>query len=166
VKASKLGGQGITEVGKEFVKQGSLAFDNPVKLKPTFSTRRKWVYLGIPTVNAGDCGGSSSFKSLRIPVVPFFQTWSSVTAVKLGDVTIMSWPGEPSTSLGWALMNKAKSQGHNDPWVFALTNDYMTYFVNKEESKESVYDSCSSLFRWRGGARIIKKHSKLLDELI
>ena len=44
--------------------------------------------------------------------------------------------------------------GFADSWILGLTNDYQSYFTTETEYNERAYDSCSSLFRWKGAQRI------------
>lgn len=49
-------------------------------------------------------------------------------------MTFLSWPGEPSTQLGYDLQDMARKLGAVDPVVLGLANDYMSYFTTKAES--------------------------------
>ena len=71
-------------------------------------------------------------------------------------------PGEPSTQVGYDLRQSLVDAGHSDPWVLGLVNDYMAYFTTKEEYKQGHYDSCSSLFGWKGAKRIQARYLEML----
>ncbi len=104
-------------------------------------------------------------KASRIPLVPFFPTYSQISVAKIGDISFASWPGEASTWHSFDLKNRAKEIGHTNLWFLGLTNDYLTYFTNKDEFYEGEYDSCSSFYGYKGGKRISKRIIKMLNKL-
>lgn len=157
----------IEDLGKEFARQADAAFsaDRLAPVRPDFEVERRRIWLGVPGSPLKYCVGGLFAKSpvpLRVPLLGFVGQFSYITRVSVGDITMMTWPGEPSTSLGLALKAQARKRGHADPWVLGLTNDYMTYFTTKQEYFEGAYDSCSSLFNWRGGKRILSAYDKML----
>ena len=79
---------------------------------------------------------------------------------------MLTWPGEASTKLGLQLKTLSKEMGYDHAWVLGLTNDYVGYFTTQDEYYEGEYDSRSSLFNFRGGRRILKKHRAELQKII
>lgn len=157
----------IEDLGVEFAKQATAAFA-PGKLKavtPEFSVKQKKIWIGIPASPLKHCVGGILKKSpipLRISLVPFMAQRAKITLVKVGDIAMMTWPGEPSTTLGYELQGVARSRGYKTSWVLGLANDYMAYFTTKKEYNQGSYDSCSSLFGYKGAERIIKHYKDLL----
>jgi uncharacterized protein YihD (DUF1040 family) len=165
-----VGGRGIEELNfqaTKFLESAKLSFETsePRKMEPDFSTRTKKIFVGIPGAPLKDCNGSL-FDGLphevRLSIFPFLPAHSVISQVKIGDLLLMTWPGEPSTQLGYDLQAMAKEQGYDKSLVVGLTNDYMTYFTTKSEYQESAYDSCSSFYGWKGGERVIRAHKKML----
>ncbi|MBL7716247.1 MAG: neutral/alkaline non-lysosomal ceramidase N-terminal domain-containing protein [Bdellovibrionales bacterium] len=161
------GVQLIEDLGAEFARQAAPAF-TPARLKPVapeFSVQQKKIWLGIPASPLKYCGEGILKKSpipLRISLVPFMAQRAKISLVKVGEIAMMTWPGEASTTLGYELQGVAKSRGYKTSWVLGLTNDYMTYFTTKKEYHQGAYDSCSSLFNFRGAERIIKHYKSML----
>ena len=91
--------------------------------------------------------------------------YSYISFIGIGDITILTWPGEPSTELGFQLQALAKEYGYMNQWIFSLANDYVGYFTTKEEFREGVYDSRSSLYNYRGGKRIFKQYKIMFKKV-
>jgi hypothetical protein len=129
-------------------------------------TEKRRVFVGVPALPLNCQSGLGSLPSwFKVPIAPLLPMQSDISYANVGGVSILTWPGEPSTQLGFDLQNLAKKYGFNESLVFGLTNDYMTYFTTKAEYKEKAYDSCSSFYGWRGGNRILKAHERLLQSL-
>lgn len=160
----------IENLGREFARQAAPALEES-RLKPVagdFEVRTDRVWLGIPASSLKYCVGGIFKNSpipLRVSLVPLFNQRADLTAIRIGHLTMLTWPGEPSTSLGWRLQAEAAKLGFPDAWMLGLVNDYMAYFTSKDEYFEGAYDSCSSLFNWRGGNRVIAKHKKILKKM-
>ena len=150
-----------------FRSQAEKAFapENLTPIEPHFSISKHKIYLGIPGSSLRFCVGGM-FKKLnpmvKIKLWPLMPAYSYISQAQIGDVTLLSWPGEASTQLGFDLQAIARKLGRQDPWVIGLANDYATYFTTKTEFYEGAYDSCSSLYDYRGGDRILKAHEKHL----
>jgi hypothetical protein len=156
----------IDELAKLFIAQSAPALNNLRPVSPEFFITKKKVYLGLPGKGLGKCA-DGMFKQLpghiKVNIWPYLPSYSFISLAQVGDITILSWPGEPSTQLGYNLKELARLKGATDPWIFALANDYATYFTTKDEFYEGEYDSCSSFYDYKGGQRILKAHSKLLE---
>jgi hypothetical protein len=174
---NQVGGRGeevLVEVGNRFGEQIEPALDeqNMYELdNPVIKTKAKNMFMGMAGYQTLICARSDGWYkkwmkyipgNLAIPAFfvgfPFFHY---LTSVQVGDILMMSWPGEPSTTLGYRLQDAAAEAGFEHSWVLGLTNDYLTYFNTKEEFYEGRYDSCSNFYGWRGGKRIIRAHNKI-----
>ncbi|MCM0605721.1 MAG: neutral/alkaline non-lysosomal ceramidase N-terminal domain-containing protein [Xanthomonadaceae bacterium] len=160
--------ENVENLGRVFGAQAEAAFapQNLIPVEPTIEIRRRVVNLGLTAGSSLKwCVGGMFFKNhppeMMIPYFALFPHKSTISQVKLGDITILTWPGEASSALGWQLQAQAIKNGATDPWFFGLVNDYMAYFTNKTEFYEGAYDSCSSLFTYHGGERIMKAHDEL-----
>jgi len=159
--------ENVEVLGRLFGEQSVAALDDSQlkKIDPEFSVKRERVYLGIPGSSLKKCVGgmfSGWDPKIRVPLIGLFTMHSYLTQVQLGDITMLTWPGEPTTQLGYNLQDAARKLGVQDPWILGLTNDYTAYYTTHDEWFEDHYDSCSSLFMWHGGDRILAKHSKML----
>jgi hypothetical protein len=155
----------IEELGHKFISQTDSAIENLAPVTPGFRVSHEKLWLGVPALslkyNAKD--NSILKKSpllLRICLFPAMPLRSHISFIEIGDIRIMTWPGEPSTGLGFDLKARMREHGHTNPWIFGLTNDYVGYFTNKEEFREGFYDARSSLYNFRGGKRIFKQYDK------
>jgi neutral ceramidase len=136
-------------------------------LNPVISFKRKKVFVGIPKISLSNCIDHPKIRKfiprfLKIPLIKLLPMKTSLSTITIGDLTMMTWPGEPTTSVGFQLADVAIKAGHNNPWLFGLTNDHLSYFTTKEEYRSGSYESCSSFYGNKGTNRILKKFSKML----
>ena len=61
---------------------------------------------------------------LKIPLVFLFPQNTYITAVTVGDILMMTWPGEASTQVGFDLQNAAIGLGYENPWVLSLATGF------------------------------------------
>ena len=161
--------EGMKEISTSFAAQTLAVLDKarPV-LNPIISYQTKRIWVGFPKVNIKACIDDKKLrkfisKFLSVPLVPLMPMKASISQVNIGDLTFLTWPGEPTTDIGYQLQQLAKDSGREYPWVLGLTNDYLAYFTTKEEFKNGGYEACSSLYSYRGGRRILKNYKKILN---
>jgi len=75
---------------------------------------------------------------------------------------MLTWPGEPTTSLGAALKAVAADAGAADGWVVGLADDYKGYFSSHDEIEKNKYVGCANLFGAGTGERIVAAYRQLL----
>jgi neutral ceramidase len=173
----------MESLAADFNQQAKVAME-PKNLKPIaedLSYTREKVFIGVPFYPLKTCSPQkkqsllknwiekkssllSKFK-VNIPLYPIFPLSTYLSTAKVGEILMMTWPGEPSTALGWELKNIARKYSNHIPWVLGLTNDYLTYFTTEEEFFEAAYDSCSSMYGYKGGERILKYYDLKLKDL-
>jgi hypothetical protein len=159
----------IDVLSKKFIEQAATALveEKMTIVEPVISSKKDKFFVGIPASTVKFCGDgwvSKLPKWFKVNIYPLMPSHSYISQSQVGDVTFFTWPGEPSTQLGWDLQNMAREHGVKDPWVVGLAHDYTSYFTNKEEFNEGTYDSCSSLYGYKGATRVIRAHKKLLTE--
>ena len=163
--------EAVAEDGESFAQQASTSgvFDELLPVGDGLSVTRRKVWLGLPGMSFRNClgkwngGESDPGPDPRLPLWLMQQrTW--VSLVSLGNVHMLSWPGEPSVQVGYDTQAMAEAAGFSDSWILGLTGDYQSYFTTREEYFEGAYDSCSSLFRWKGTERIQKALGKLMSQ--
>ena len=159
----------VAEDGEAFSQQAieSGVFDDLQPAGDGLGIKRRKVWLGLPGMSFRNCvgkwkgGESNPGPDPRLPLWLMQQrTW--VSLVSIGDIHMLTWPGEPSVQVGYDTQALAEAAGFSDAWILALTGDYQSYFTTREEYFEGAYDSCSSLFRWKGTDRIQKAMKKLM----
>jgi len=158
----------IEDLGQKFILQADSALNNLIQVNRGIDIISAKLWLGIPALPLKFSSGDNSVLKnspflLRLSLFPFMPQYSYITLIKIGSITIFTWPGELSTELGFQLCKVAKENGYLNPWIFGLTNDYVSYFTDKQEFHEGVYDSGSSIYNFRGGRRILRHYDKLLN---
>ena len=138
------------------------------RVEPEISSRQSRVWLGMPAYSPKVCARKGSFLDkyglgLKIPLPLLYPQRTYLTAVTIGDIMLLTLPGEASTQVGYNLRHAVESLGYDTPWLIGLANDYMSYFTTREEYRQGHYDSCSSLFSWKGADRIEAKYIDLLQ---
>ena len=169
VAPKRIGGRGNIAAMGNSITQQTRQHMNQIRpiLNPKISFKRKKVFVGVPRLNLKNCFTSPKInkflpKFLNIPLFKAFPMTSYLSTVTIGDLTMMTWPGEPTTSMGYKLQDIAIKAGHLNPWVFGLSNDHLSYFTTKKEYTSGNYESCSSFYGYKGGKRILKKFSTML----
>jgi hypothetical protein len=125
------------------------------------------VQLKAPKLNLAGCINSPDkeskiFKRFAIPVGKLLPRQASIWQIKLGSLFLMTWPGEPNTSLGRMLKTAAQETGNTQPWVLGLTNDHLSYFTSKQEYTAGGYEACASFYGAEGGPTLVSAHRKMM----
>jgi hypothetical protein len=170
VATPKRGVKYIEELACEFAKQSdnALADYSLQAINSHFTVIRKKLWLGVPSSPLKYCSADNSILKkapvpLRVGLFPLMPLKSFISIVEVGGITFLTWPGEPSTELGFELQNIARNNGFPNSWILGLTNDYTSYYTTHDEYLQGTYDACSSLYNFRGGKRILKKYQKLFE---
>ena len=156
--------------GVEFARQAmaSGVLGRLRRVEPMISVSRAKVELGWAGYSLKNCifkpkeGKSTTAGDPRVPL-PLMQNETFVSVINIGDLRILTWPGELSTQVGYNTRAIAAKHGIEDAWIFGLTNDYQSYFTTESEYREAKYDSCSSLFRWHGAEKIQEVLTSLIE---
>jgi hypothetical protein len=156
------GFEGIEATSRSFAQQAMAALSQAKPVEPTWSVRSSTIQLGDPAVTLGACLPQSWHKHIGDWIVlglgdsvPHSIT---VTYLQLGDVRMLAWPGEPTTTLGFDLKRSA-----TNAWVLGLTNGYQGYFTSPGEFAEGRYEACSSLYGKQAGERVVKAFADLIQ---
>ena len=161
--------EAVMSDGVKFAEQAAEAriFERLEPVDATLAVQRSRVWLGVPGYSLKICAKEGSFLAkyglgLKIPLFFLYPQKTYITAASIGDILMLTVPGEPSTQVGYTLRETIADLGHGDPWILGLANDYMAYFTTRDEYSEGEYDSCSSLFGWKGAERIQAKYVEML----
>ena len=164
------GTAGMASIGAAFAQQAMAASLGTRPVDGDWSVWRANVELGRARVNLAGCKEIPAWSRwlLYLPnlaIATAFPRRTEVSLLRLGGEVMMSWPGEPTSSLGLTLKQAASDAGVAHPWVLGLTNAHLAYFVNEAEYRETSYEACSSLFGATGGTKIIETFRTLLSEM-
>jgi hypothetical protein len=87
-----------------------------------------------------------------------------IWSIRLGGLRMMTWPGEPTTSIGLALRKRAIESGAKHAWVLGLTNGHAAYFANCSDYFDfDDYSAAGSLYGPHGGNKLLNEHTCLLQ---
>ncbi len=141
--------------------------------KPVIPSWKIWssdVEVGTPSMHFEGCEDIGSalwglMEHTGINLSLWMPSKTKIRALEIGDQVMVTWPGEPTTSVGIRLKGIIqKLSGRNDVWIMGLTNDYLAYFTMPEEWETPTYETCSSLYGSRGTGRILRKYYQLLRD--
>lgn len=161
--------EAVTRHGEWFAEQADAAgvFEDMRSIDGEVSVMRRKVWLGLPGYPFGICNRDHTPRDrpgldIRLPLW-FMQQRTWVSVAHIGELTLLTWPGEASTQVGYDTQAMVEQLGFPDPWILGLANDYQSYFTTRAEYNEGNYDACSSLFRWKGTERIQRAFKSLLN---
>ena len=169
VGPAKRGLENMVKLADSFGDQVVKALPSARPVDPKWSVTSKEVKLSSASLNVRGCIKDETirsfiFREFRLWIGFLLPSETQVWNIQLGDLTFMTWPGEATTSVGFALKHTAKKAGVTHPWFMGLTNDYLGYQTTEEEYHTSSYESCSSLFGPDGAQQILDAHEKLLKK--
>jgi hypothetical protein len=153
--------------GRMFAEQALDSLEDARNIGAEWSVSRRNVRLPMAFLNLKGCVEQKSIQKfilsgLRLYLGPLLNRDTHVLSIRLGDMVMMTWPGEPTTLLGLELRRLAREAGVDQAWVLGLTNDHMAYFTTPEEYAHSSYESCSSLHGAEGTTRLLDAHASML----
>jgi len=122
------------------------------------------VTLPAPRLPAKNCLGGWAPAALTLPLGSVFPRRTALTAVAVGDVALVTFPGEPQTKLGLAIKEAGRARFART-LVAGVANDYLGYFVTAEDYARSGYVTCSSLYGPRTGECLTGAAADLLGRL-
>jgi len=155
-------------IGKAFASQAMEAVAAAYRVEPDWSVHVSEIELGQPALNIRGCVSPNILRrlisrKLRLRLGSFLPHKTSLWLLKLGNQYMMSWPGEPTTSLGLAVKKMALTSGASQAWLMGLTNDHLSYFTTREEYEAGTYESCTSFYRENGGQLIVDRYRELIS---
>jgi hypothetical protein len=135
-------------------------------VKPEWSVKTTSLELGQIALPIMVCLGAAAIaptlENIRVPLPAPPSNPVDLQAIRIGDIMMLTWPGEPTTSLGAALKTVAADAGAADGWVIGLAGDYKGYFSAHDEIEKNKYVGCANLFGTGTGERIVAAYRQLL----
>jgi neutral ceramidase len=165
------GVDGMNTLGERYVEQFAKNFQNRKMIQTDFSIKTRTVNLGKAKLHVSKCVNPDQISwinkinwlQLSIPkkwVARTVEIWQ----IKLGNMLMFSWPGEATTSLGFAIRDFALSEGFKEAWILGLTNGHRAYFTSPTEYEIGGYEACASLYGKNGGIKIVNSHINGIKE--
>ena len=150
----------------KFIEQMRPALKNKLPLTADWNIYTRQIDLPKPKLNTEHCGvfSNGSFLASLLPDVSV-QKWLpsqiELTKIKLGNIDMFVWPGEPVAAVGQELFKVMLAQSAQKPLILALTNDYLGYFANQWAFQKSNYEACSSFYGALAPGKIIEIFKKI-----
>jgi hypothetical protein len=92
----------------------------------------------------------------------WFPRGFELTHVELGDVLLMTWPGEATVELGVDAQRLANEAGYANAWNIGLANGYLGYFLSEADFADKGYETCVSYHGPKAGRTLLEQHQRLL----
>lgn len=92
-----------------------------------------------------------------------YQTW--LTAVRLGDLAILTVPGEPSPAVGRALVDGAKAQGFAHAIPLGYSQDHDGYVLFADDWLSGGSETHITFWGWRYADYVVRESLATLEQL-
>jgi hypothetical protein len=170
------GKDGIERIGRTFAEKVMGSIEGAEPLPERWRVSEKRIRLPIPGMNVRNCmkqfrpgkpneGLKYFSKDAALHLVAaYFPAHTRISLIRWGDLDLMTWPGEPTTQLGWKLRDVALASGAKNAMILGLTNDHLAYFTSSDEFYDGGYEACFSLYGAHGGEGIVRRYQRLASE--
>jgi hypothetical protein len=122
------------------------------------------VRLPKPALSLHNCLGGWAPRFARIGLGSALPPSSELLALRIGDGAWVTVPGELQTRLGLEI-KKAGRRHFAQVFVAGYSNDYLGYFLTREDYAKPSYIACGSLYGERGGEILRDAATELLERL-
>ena len=130
----------------------------------TLASQMTRVRLPRPALSARNCLAGWAPGFVRIGLGSALPTSSELLAFRIGDGAWVTVPGELQTRLGLDI-KKAGRRHFAQIFVAGYTNDYLGYFLTREDYAKPSYIACGSLYGEEGGEILRDAATELLERL-
>ena len=93
------------------------------------------------------------------------KTQTRVLAAKVGDLALLTLPGEPVTAVARGLVEAVKADGAADALVLGYAQDHDGYLLLDQDWLSGGYEPTISFWGWRFGAFITAQSADLFHQL-
>ena len=128
------------------------------------AVRTTRVSLPAPFVSVRNCLGPWVPRGLTLPLGWAMPSDAELTAVALGDMVWVVFPGELQSALGQEIKEAARARSGLG-FVAGVSNDYLGYFVTAEAYGAPSYVGCGTLYGSAAGERLTRAARDLIQEL-
>lgn len=87
---------------------------------------------------------------------------TSIATLRLGDVLMLSVPGEPTTGLAQRLEEVGAAAGSSKTLVLGYAQDHQGYLLEQEDFLRGGYEPSVSLWGWRFGPYLVDRARELV----
>jgi hypothetical protein len=119
------------------------------------------VDLGDAALSVRSCLGSWVPPAIRVPLGRVFPGDATLVGVATGDTAWITIPGELQSSLGLRIKQRIRPRVAA-PFVAGVSNDYLGYFVRKEDADRVSYVTCASVHGSEAGECLVEAGVRLL----
>jgi neutral ceramidase len=154
----------IEPKGREFADLAAAAIPAAVELPKRIEARSGNFVMPKGKLRLDNCIPKMPkwLKKLAIGGQKWFPRGYELTHLFLGDVLLMTWPGEATVELGVVAQQIAQRYGVPHAWNLGLSNGYMGYFLTEADYNEKGYEVCVSYHGPKAGAHLLGSHETLL----
>lgn len=167
VSPDGFGFEGIALMGERFGRQLEASWADLALLGDGLELREFDVSLGRPKVTLKNCSNSSWLKYFKLGVGRWFPRSAALTQLRIGGrngVSLLSWPGEPTSELGLELRAAAEAAGARDAWIMGLTNGHLGYFTSEWDYELGGLETCLNFYGKSGGRAVVDAHLKEIKQ--
>jgi hypothetical protein len=145
------GADGVAHIARAFGEQCASALPRARRVTPQWSVARRRVRLPAPHFMR------------HIPIGLLAPREVELNVIRLGGLALLTWPGEPTTTLGLAAKGVAGDAGAGQAWILGLTNGYAGYFVAPDEYRSGGYEAAKSLYGATAGITLVDEYRSMLS---
>ena len=162
VSPARHGEREMTVLGAELagLAQAGWAQAEPIG-RPTLAVAELSAALPAPRVSAHNCLGGWAPRTITLPLGSALPRQTTLTAVAVGNVGWVTFPGELQTSLGRGIKNAGGARLRH-ALVAGVTNDYLGYFVAAADYDRPGYVTCASVYGPDAGTCLAEAAAGLL----
>lgn len=89
-----------------------------------------------------------------------------ISTARIGDLALLTLPGEPTSAVGHELVARGKAEGFKDAVVLGYAQDHNGYILFDKDWLSGGYEPTISLWGWRFGTFIVDQGQDLLHEMV
>lgn len=87
------------------------------------------------------------------------------SAIRIGDWRLVTFPGEPVSSLGSAMHTAAAAAGYDKLAVFGYSQTHLFYLTPEKDWWQGGYEAAQNIWGWRLGDFLVAQNVELLARL-
>jgi neutral ceramidase len=130
----------------------------------TVNVAQSDVSLPAPALSVRNCTGRWVPRAARIGLGRALPSAAGLIAVRIGGTAWVTVPGELQTRLGLDIKTAGR-RSFDETFVAGYSNDYLGYFLTREDYGRPSYVACGSLFGETGGEIVRDAAVELLGRL-
>jgi Neutral/alkaline non-lysosomal ceramidase, N-terminal len=162
VSPARHGERATTDIGAELAESASAGWARAEAVTgSTLGTGQLKVSLPSPSLSLRNCLRGWMPASFGLPLGSIFPRETALTAVVLGDVGWVTFPGELQTRLGLGVKQAASARLRR-ALVAGVSNDYLGYFLATTDYQRPSYISCSTIYGPNAGTCLAEAAGTLL----